>query len=202
MDAKWHVYPELAAAGLWTTPTDLAKFAIEIQKAALGRSSRVLTRASVLEMLSPVGVGDFAVGLSIIEDRARLVLRPRRLELGLPVRSDRPPRQGLRRRHHDQRRQRAARHQRDPRPRRGGVRLGLARQARPALTRDRPQLSLAGPTCRSRHGACFVPTGPDPTCRSRCRTARLIELAYRCRTAAPRCRRNRRRPPRLCLIPT
>ena len=65
MDAKWHVYPELAAAGLWTTPGDLAKFAIEIQKTALGRSSRVLTRASVLEMLSPVGVGDFAVGLSL-----------------------------------------------------------------------------------------------------------------------------------------
>lgn len=65
MDAKWHVYPELAAAGLWTTPTDLAKFAIEIQRAALGRSSKVLTQATVREMLSPVGVGDFAVGLTV-----------------------------------------------------------------------------------------------------------------------------------------
>jgi CubicO group peptidase (beta-lactamase class C family) len=67
MDTKWHVYPELAAAGLWTTSVDLAKFAIEIQKAAFGRSSQVLTQTSIREMLSPVGVGDYAVGLSVMK---------------------------------------------------------------------------------------------------------------------------------------
>ena len=64
MDAKWHVYPELAAAGLWTTPTDLAKLGIEVQKALHGRS-KLLTREAALELVAPVGTGPFAVGFSV-----------------------------------------------------------------------------------------------------------------------------------------
>ena len=41
---KWHVYPEMAAAGLWTTPTDLAKFAIEIALSKQGKSNKVLSQ--------------------------------------------------------------------------------------------------------------------------------------------------------------
>jgi CubicO group peptidase (beta-lactamase class C family) len=65
MDAKWHVYPELEAAGLWTTSVDLAKLAIEVQKSLRNESNRVLTRESVREMMEPVGVGDYAVGFEI-----------------------------------------------------------------------------------------------------------------------------------------
>lgn len=55
INGKHHTYPELAAAGLWTTPTDLAQFAIEIQQAAAGKSSRVLSQKMTQEMLKSQG---------------------------------------------------------------------------------------------------------------------------------------------------
>lgn len=40
---KYHLYPEMAPAGLWTSPTDLAKLVIETQLSLLGKSNKVLT---------------------------------------------------------------------------------------------------------------------------------------------------------------
>lgn len=63
LHGKWHIYPEMAAAGLWTTPTDLAKFAIEIANSRHGKSNRVLSQKMTEEMLTPVmdgaGLGFF-----------------------------------------------------------------------------------------------------------------------------------------------
>lgn len=53
IDGRWHAYPELAAAGLWTTPTDLAKFAIGIQQASAGVDGAVLSPDLAREMLTP-----------------------------------------------------------------------------------------------------------------------------------------------------
>lgn len=65
MDASWHVYPEQAAAGLWTTPSDLAKVAIELQRAVRGPSGTVLKEETARQMIAPTGVGPFAVGFKI-----------------------------------------------------------------------------------------------------------------------------------------
>ncbi|AKF87449.1 hypothetical protein MFUL124B02_43030 [Myxococcus fulvus 124B02] len=48
----WHVYPEMAPAGLWTTPSDLARAALEMSKAAKGQSKRVVSQAMAKQMLT------------------------------------------------------------------------------------------------------------------------------------------------------
>lgn len=57
LPGKWHTYPEMAAAGLWTTATDLARFALEILLAKEGKSDRILSHVMVEMMLTPVKEG-------------------------------------------------------------------------------------------------------------------------------------------------
>src|SRR5215471_14342380 len=64
---KWHVYPEMAAAGLWTTPTDLAKFAIEIALSRQGKSNHILSQKITNEMLTPV-LNDVGLGFFLDKD--------------------------------------------------------------------------------------------------------------------------------------
>ena len=64
---KWHIYPEMAAAGLWTTPTDLAKFAIEIALEKRGLANKVLSQAMAAEMLK-MQSKSFGVGFGLNPD--------------------------------------------------------------------------------------------------------------------------------------
>ncbi|NNM32424.1 MAG: serine hydrolase [Gemmatimonadetes bacterium] len=53
VEGEWHRYPELAAAGLWTTPSDLARLAIEVQQSLAGESNRILSREMTEALLTP-----------------------------------------------------------------------------------------------------------------------------------------------------
>lgn len=64
---KRHTYPEMAAAGLWTTAEDLARFALNIQKTIQGDSGKVLSKAMIEKMLTPF-VADF-IGLGLFFDK-------------------------------------------------------------------------------------------------------------------------------------
>jgi len=55
-----HVYPELAAAGLWTTPSDLARYALGVRDALAGKS-KVISAATARLMLTKQ-LGDHALG--------------------------------------------------------------------------------------------------------------------------------------------
>lgn len=49
-----NTYPEYAAAGLWTTPSDYGRFMIGLQNAHTGRPKALLRQASAQAMLTPV----------------------------------------------------------------------------------------------------------------------------------------------------
>jgi hypothetical protein len=61
---KYHIYPEMAAAGLWTNPTDLCKYVIETQLAWKGLSHKVLSPEMTRFRLTPLAE-DAALGVFV-----------------------------------------------------------------------------------------------------------------------------------------
>ncbi|MDR3447968.1 MULTISPECIES: serine hydrolase [unclassified Dyella] len=59
-----HTYPEKAAAGLWTTPSDLARYVLEVQQSLQGKANHVLNPDLTKQMLTP-GKGHWGLGLEI-----------------------------------------------------------------------------------------------------------------------------------------
>jgi len=62
---KYHIYPEQAAAGLWTNPTDLSKYIIETQLAYAGKSHKVLDKQMTSLRLTPYNDKSAALGVFI-----------------------------------------------------------------------------------------------------------------------------------------
>ena len=64
VEGRYHVYPEQAAAGLWSTAEDYARFVIDIQRTLNGKSSLVISKKMAEEFTSPyiepiIGLGVF-----------------------------------------------------------------------------------------------------------------------------------------------
>ena len=53
LEGKWKGHPELAVSGLWTTASDLARFALTLISDARGLTSTLLSPASARRMLTP-----------------------------------------------------------------------------------------------------------------------------------------------------
>ncbi|UCH93549.1 MAG: beta-lactamase family protein, partial [Candidatus Aminicenantes bacterium] len=62
---KWHIYPEMAAAGLWTTSADLARFAIDIQLSLKNKSNTVLSAETTQQMLTPFVSSNMGLGMAV-----------------------------------------------------------------------------------------------------------------------------------------
>lgn len=67
----WHVYPEQAAAGLWTTPSDYLKFGLALMKSYEGNSDFGVSVAVAKEVLKPVD-NEYGLGMGFAERDGKL----------------------------------------------------------------------------------------------------------------------------------
>ena len=74
IEGLWHNYPEQAAAGLWTTPTDLAKYCMEIQQILAGKENGVLSKEIIEKMLTK-HKNDWGLGPSLQWEQDSLIFR-------------------------------------------------------------------------------------------------------------------------------
>ncbi len=58
----WRIVPELAAGGMWSTPSDLARLLISLSRAFRGDPSTVISHSSAVGMMTPQGGGPDGLG--------------------------------------------------------------------------------------------------------------------------------------------
>ncbi|MBL4605799.1 MAG: beta-lactamase family protein [Flavobacteriaceae bacterium] len=74
IEGLWNNYPEQAAAGLWTTPSDLAKYCIEIQQILGGKETGVLSKETTEKMLTK-HKNNWGLGPSLQWEKDSLIFR-------------------------------------------------------------------------------------------------------------------------------
>ncbi|MEO0632447.1 MAG: serine hydrolase domain-containing protein, partial [Planctomycetota bacterium] len=69
---RWHAYPQLAAGGMWTTPTDLATFMLSIQEGRATGKHPVLNPDTLQAYLTRGAHGQFGLGIEIFDEGNRM----------------------------------------------------------------------------------------------------------------------------------
>lgn len=79
---NWHVYPEYAAAGLWSTPADLAQVIVAMSKAAKGDKSTLFGERGLVELLTNVDNLGYGLGVALAGSARDPVVMKRGNNLG------------------------------------------------------------------------------------------------------------------------
>jgi CubicO group peptidase (beta-lactamase class C family) len=82
LPGRFHVFPEHAAAGLWSTPTDIARLLLRLAECWQGFSATFLRYDTVAEMFTPQNGGPYGLGAAISGQGADLVLMKRGQNIG------------------------------------------------------------------------------------------------------------------------
>lgn len=78
----FHVYPELAAAGLWSTPSDLAQLIVAMARAAKGDKATLFGDHGLAEMLTSVDDLGYGLGVALAGSARERVAMKRGNNLG------------------------------------------------------------------------------------------------------------------------
>lgn len=64
LPGKWRVYPEMAPAGLWSTPSDLGRFAIGLARSVRGETGAIIGKDAAAQLMTR-GPGNWGVGVDL-----------------------------------------------------------------------------------------------------------------------------------------
>jgi CubicO group peptidase (beta-lactamase class C family) len=82
LPGHWHIFPEHAAAGLWSTPSDLANLLLLVGRAWRGESRLFVAPETAREMLTPQNSGPYGLGAAVADAGGSLVLMKRGQNVG------------------------------------------------------------------------------------------------------------------------